>query len=138
MNKVRNRRNNACKVLSKQLTQSKKSVDGELGTLASWTGHQGRHNIGPCSVNPQGPLGWVRSTGSAGTWAPSRHLYGGEKIFIWARELGFSSYVGGRGWGGELGQTLQEAAMSPVSGEGRRSAHILLIRLLIVNQQMEE
>lgn len=59
MNKVRNKRDNAWKVVSKQLTQSKQSVDGELGTLASWTGHQGRHNIGPCSVNPHGPLGWV-------------------------------------------------------------------------------
>lgn len=77
MTKVKNRRDHSCKVLSKQLTQSKQSVGGVLGTLVSWTGHQGKSNIGPCSVNPHGPLGWVSPALSVeGPWALSRHLYG--------------------------------------------------------------
>ena len=66
MTKVRNRRDNACKVLSKQLTQSKQGVDRVLGTLASWTGHQGRCTTGPCSVLPTWPSGLSQPCSTSG------------------------------------------------------------------------
>lgn len=101
MTKVRNKRDNACKVLSKHLAQSQQGVDRELGTCPRWTNRKWRCSIGPCTLIPTWPS-WAQSVLHhqqkdpglfPGPWRV------GKKLFIQASGSDSSSCVGVMGWG---------------------------------------